>query len=97
MARRSSASLVDLGLEGIVAKDRERPCGSGRRPEWLKIKCVRRDNFVILGFEPSTVPGAIGRLLLAALAGLVYVGGVGTGFTQQSSLKLRELLAQIPV
>lgn len=88
----------DLGLEGIVAKDRERPYRSGKRPEWLKIKCVRRDNFVIVGFEPSTVPGAIGRLLLAARkgAGLVYVGGVGTGFTQQSSVKLRELLAQIP-
>ncbi|WP_349437779.1 non-homologous end-joining DNA ligase [Pararhizobium sp. A13] len=88
----------DLGLEGIVAKHRARPYRSGKRPEWLKIKCARRDNFAIIGFEPSTVPGAIGRLLLAARkdGSLVYVGGVETGFSQQSSVKLRELLEQIP-
>ncbi|MBB5536361.1 ATP-dependent DNA ligase [Rhizobium giardinii] len=54
MARRSFRVACDLGLEGIVAKDRERPYRSGKRPEWLKIKCIRRDNFVFLGFEPST-------------------------------------------
>ncbi len=88
----------ELGLEGIIAKHRARPYRSGKRPEWLKIKCVRRDTFVIVGFEPSTVPGAIGRLLLAARRddSLVYVGGVGSGFTQQTSAKLRELLEQIP-
>ncbi|WP_346657233.1 non-homologous end-joining DNA ligase [Rhizobium herbae] len=88
----------ELGLEGIIAKHRAKPYRSGKRPEWLKIKCVRRDHFAIVGFEPSTVPGAIGRLLLAARQGssLVYVGGVGTGFTQQSSARLRELLEQIP-
>ncbi|MFT2213060.1 non-homologous end-joining DNA ligase [Rhizobium giardinii] len=88
----------ELGLEGIIAKHRARPYRSGKRPEWLKIKCIRRDNFVIVGFEPSTVPGAIGRLLLAAMKGgsPVYVGSVGTGFTRQSSGKLRELLEQIP-
>lgn len=45
----------DLGLEGIIAKHRARPHRSGKRPQWLKIKCVRRDNFVIVGFEPSTI------------------------------------------
>lgn len=55
----------DHGLEGIVAKHRGKPYHSGRRPDWLKIKCARRDGFVIVGFEPSTRPGAIG----AAIAG----------------------------
>ncbi|WP_440531346.1 non-homologous end-joining DNA ligase [Sinorhizobium fredii] len=65
------------GLEGIVAKRRDKPYQSGRRPDWQKIKCVRSDSFVIVGYEPSTMPGAIGRLLLAARRGegLVYVGG----------------------
>lgn len=87
----------ELGLEGIIAKDRQRPYRSGRRPGWLKIKCVRRDSFVIVGFEPGAVSGAIGRLLLAARRGdgLVYVGGVGTGFTHQTSARLRELLEEI--
>lgn len=84
----------ELGLEGIIAKRRDMPYRIGRRPEWLKIKCVRRDTFVIVGFEPSTVPGAIGRLLLAAKEGerLRYVGGVGTGWSSQLSRELRKLL-----
>ncbi|WFS69565.1 non-homologous end-joining DNA ligase (plasmid) [Agrobacterium leguminum] len=82
------------GLEGIVAKHRGKAYRSGRRPDWLKIKCVRSDSFVIVGFEPSAVSGAIGRLLLAAKKGdgLVYVGGVGTGFTVRLSQELRKLL-----
>ncbi len=85
------------GLEGIVAKRRDKPYHSGRRPEWQKIKCVRSDSFVIVGYEPSTMPGAIGRMLLAAKKGegLVYVGGCGTGWTFQESTKLRELLDTI--
>jgi len=85
------------GLEGIIAKHRERPYRSGRRPDWLKITCTRRDSFIIVGFEPSTIPGAIGRLLLAARKGgdLVYVGGCGTGWTREESTKLRELLEEI--
>ncbi|AWM24992.1 ATP-dependent DNA ligase [Sinorhizobium fredii CCBAU 25509] len=85
------------GLEGIVAKRRDKPYQSGRRPDWQKIKCVRSDSFVIVGYEPSTLPGAIGRLLLAAKKGegLVYVGGCGTGWTYQESVKLRELLDTI--
>ncbi len=88
----------DMGLEGIIAKRRDKPYHSGRRPEWLKIKCARRDTFAIVGFEPSTVPGAIGRLLLAARKGedLVYVGGCGTGWSNQESVALRELLNAIP-
>ncbi len=85
------------GFEGIIAKDRERPYRSGRRPEWLTVKCVRRDRFVIVGFEPGTVPKSLGRLLLAARKGdgLAYVGGVATGFTHQTSVKLRALLEAI--
>ncbi|UTV37662.1 non-homologous end-joining DNA ligase [Ensifer adhaerens] len=88
----------EMGLEGIIAKRRDAPYRSGRRPEWLKIKCVRRDTFVIVGYEASTVPGAIGRLLLAARKGddLVYVGGCGTGWSNQESVALRELLNAIP-
>lgn len=88
----------EMGLEGIIAKRRDVPYRSGRRPEWLKIKCARRDWFVIVGYEPSTMPGAIGRLLLAARKGdgLVYVGGCGTGWSNKESTVLRELLNAIP-
>lgn len=91
-------AACELGLEGIIAKRRDKPYHSGRRPEWLKIKCARRDTFVIVGYEPSTMPGAIGRLLLAAKKGgvLVYVGGCGTGWSNKESVQLRELLDAIP-
>ncbi|WP_454265361.1 non-homologous end-joining DNA ligase [Sinorhizobium fredii] len=85
------------GLEGIIAKHREKTYHSGRGDWWQKITCRRRDSFVIVGYEPSTVPHAIGRLLLAALKKdrLVYVGGCGTGWSNQESVKLRELLDTI--
>lgn len=78
------------GLEGIIAKHRDRPW-------WQKITCSRRDSFVIVGYEPSTLPGAVGRLLLAAQkrGSLVYVGGCGTGWSRSESVRLRELLDKI--
>ncbi|MDX0218759.1 ATP-dependent DNA ligase [Sinorhizobium meliloti] len=85
------------GLEGIIAKHVEKPYRSGRGEWWQKITCKRRDSFVIVGFEPSTVPGHLGRLLLAARKGddLVYVGGCGTGWSHELSRELRNLLEGI--
>ncbi|MGO7979545.1 non-homologous end-joining DNA ligase [Rhizobium johnstonii] len=89
------ASACELDLEGIIAKQRRAPYRSGRGGEWVKIKCVQSDSFVIVGYERSTVARAgIGRLLLAARKGkkLVYVGGVGTGFNERNAYELREKL-----
>jgi bifunctional non-homologous end joining protein LigD len=82
------------GLEGIIAKHVAKPYRSGRGEWWQKITCKRRDSFVIVGFEPSTVPGHLGRLLLAARKDgeLVYVGGCGTGWSNELSRELRNLL-----
>ena len=85
-------------LEGIIAKHRDRPYRSGRTGDWLKIKCVQRDTFAIIGYEPSkAVPGAIGSLLLAALKGpnYVYVGSVGTGFSQDQARLLKKQLDKL--
>ncbi|MGR9076280.1 non-homologous end-joining DNA ligase [Rhizobium leguminosarum] len=81
------------GLEGIIAKDRNSTYRSGRLGDWLKIKCVQSDGFLIVGYEKSAASfGGIGRLLLAARKGndLVYVGGVGTGFNERSAGELRK-------
>lgn len=88
-------AACDHGLEGIVSKDLAKIYRSGKTGDWLKIKCVQRDKFLIIGFEPSTaLPTAIGRLLLAARNGdrLVYVGSVGTGWSNRMSFELKELL-----
>ncbi|MBY3075881.1 ATP-dependent DNA ligase [Rhizobium laguerreae] len=89
------ASACEHELEGIIAKRRDAPYRSGRLGDWLKIKCVQSDSFVIVGYERSTAARAgIGRLLLAARKGkkLVYVGGVGTGFNERNAYELREKL-----
>ncbi|MBY3386429.1 non-homologous end-joining DNA ligase [Rhizobium laguerreae] len=89
------ASACEHGLEGIIVKRRDAPYRSGRLGDWLKIKCIQSDSFVIVGYERSTVARAgIGRLLLAARKGktLVYVGGVGTGFNERNARELREKL-----
>ena len=89
----------ELGLEGIIAKRLDRPYRSGRHGEWQKIKCVQSDTFAIVGYEPSeAMRGGVARLLLAARKGgeLVYVGGVGTGFTHKSARDLKTILDRIP-
>ncbi|MFW8644596.1 non-homologous end-joining DNA ligase [Rhizobium beringeri] len=70
------------GLEGIIAKDRNSTYRSGRLGDWVKIKCVQSDSFLVVGYEKSGAAfGQIGSLLLAARkAGeLVYVGSVAGG------------------
>ncbi|NEK34292.1 non-homologous end-joining DNA ligase [Rhizobium leguminosarum] len=89
------ASACEHGLERIIAKRRDALYRSGRLGDWVKVKCIQSDSFVIVGYERSTVARAgIGRLLLAARKGkkLVYVGGVGTGFNQRNAYELREKL-----
>lgn len=61
------------GLEGIIAKDRKSTYRSGRLGDWLKIKCVQSDGFLIVGYEKATASfGGIGRLLLAARKGMIW-------------------------
>lgn len=92
------ARACELGLEGIIAKRRSAPYRPGRGGDWLKIKCVQSETFLIIGYEPSTAAlGGIGRLLLATHGnyGLAYVGSVGTGFTHASATALRRQLDQL--
>ena len=44
------AGVPALGLEGVICKRRDLPYQPGRRDSWRKIKCLRRDLFVIGGF-----------------------------------------------
>jgi bifunctional non-homologous end joining protein LigD len=90
----------EMGLEGIIAKRRSAPYRSGRGGDWLKIKCIQSESFAIIGYEPSAIAlGGIGRLLLAARQGkgLVYVGGVGTGFSHATGRALRKQMERLVV
>jgi bifunctional non-homologous end joining protein LigD len=89
------------GLEGIVAKRRDRPYEPGRGHSWLKVKCVREQEFVVGGFtEPKGTRAGLGALLLGVYDGkgeLAYAGKVGTGFTGTSVRQLRARLDRLRV
>jgi bifunctional non-homologous end joining protein LigD len=87
-----------LGAEGIVSKKASAPYSTGRSGSWLKIKCVRQQEFVIGGFTPPSKTGVgIGALLLGYYRDgeLVYAGRTGTGFTQKGRLQMRKRLDAI--
>jgi bifunctional non-homologous end joining protein LigD len=88
----------EMDLEGIIAKRRSAPYRSGRGGDWLKVKCVKSEGLAIIGYEPSRAAlGGIGRLLLGAMksGALVYVGGVGAGFTAASGAAPRKQMAKL--
>jgi bifunctional non-homologous end joining protein LigD len=74
-------------LEGMVAKRARSVYSGARTRDWIKIKCQRRQEFVIGGYtDPQGSRGHFGALHLgvydgpAATPRLVYVSKVGTGF-----------------
>ncbi len=75
-----------IGLEGVVAKHASSTYESRRSREWLKIKIVGEQEFVIGGFTaPQGDRDYFGALVLGLYdAGkLLWVGNVGTGFDQK--------------
>jgi DNA ligase D-like protein (predicted ligase) len=71
------------GAEGIIAKRSESRYVSTRSPEWLKIKCILQQEFVIGGYtEPQGSRERLGALLVGYYDGKVlrYAGKVGTGY-----------------
>jgi bifunctional non-homologous end joining protein LigD len=97
--RRTFEEACRLGAEGIVAKRGAAPYAAGRSASWIKVKCIRQQEFVIGGFTllakgTSQHLTGIGALLLGYYEDrrLQYAGRTGTGFSQSSSRKLRERL-----
>jgi len=82
----------ELGMEGIVGKKAGSIYSGTRNGDWIKLKCDKRQEFVIGGYTLSEKKTAgISSLLLGAYDGgdLVYVGRAGTGFSEAA---VKELL-----
>ena len=77
-------ALCREGHEGTIAKRAGAPYRGERSKDWLKIKCLHRQEFVIGGWSPSSKRRGFASLLLGAWEGdrLIYRGRVGTGFSQ---------------
>lgn len=82
-------SACKLGLEGVIGKKKESLYGSGSRsPDWIKLKCTQRQEFVIGGYtDPKGGRVGMGSILVGVhneAGELVYAGSVGSGFTDKS-------------
>lgn len=85
----------DMALEGVVSKLRDAPYRPGRSTNWLKTKCLARQEFVIGGYtDLKTGAAAIGALLVGYYEddAFKFAGKVGTGFTTDSRRDLAKRL-----
>ena len=77
-----------LGAEGIVSKLAASIYEPRRTRTWLKIKCGRRQEFVVVGYtDPEGSRTGFGALLLGVYddeGRLVFSGQVGTGFSEET-------------
>lgn len=90
--RRVYQHACRYALEGIVSKRADALYRQQRTRDWVKSKCLQRQEFVIVGFSrPSGSRTGFGALLLAYYTSsheLRYAGRVGTGFNRKT---LRDL------
>jgi bifunctional non-homologous end joining protein LigD len=89
-----------LGLEGIIAKRRGSTYVPGRRTkDWRKIKATNQQDCLVLGWTPGTRSrsATFGALLLGAYRDgeLIWIGQVGTGFTDGLLRDLLERLTEL--
>ena len=91
-------AMCDAGQEGIISKRADAPYRGARTKSWLKIKCTRRQEFVVIGWSESSAKGRpFSSLLLAQnIDGeLVYRGKTGTGFDRDTLDDVGARLARI--
>ena len=91
--------ICSMGLEGVVAKRADASYRGGRSTDWLKVRALTTDDFVIVGWtEPAGSRPGFGALHLAQYGPegeAVYVGSVGTGFNDALLRDLHDQLLQI--
>jgi bifunctional non-homologous end joining protein LigD len=88
-------TMCEAGQEGIISKRIDGKYSDRRSRNWLKVKCILRQEFVVIGWKKSSARGRpFSSLLLAQNEGgkLVYKGNVGTGFNMD---RLADLAARM--
>ena len=91
------ASFCGAGLEGVISKRADARYSGSRSGTWLKTKCIRRQEFVIVGWTPSDKQRGFRSLLLGVNENgkLRYAGKAGTGFTADEIERLMEIMAPL--
>ncbi len=94
------ARACQMGLEGIICKRADSRYQQKRSRDWLKVKCVSHEEFVVGGYtEPGGSRSGFGSLLMGAYGkqGLIYAGRVGTGFSHRLLERLSATLQELEV
>ncbi len=91
-------AMCSGGYEGIVSKQADAPYRHVRTQNWLKVKCTRRQEFIVVGWTASEArTRGFKSLLLAVNQDGVhrYAGKVGTGFDADLLSDLRARMDKI--
>ena len=85
------------GLEGVISKRADARYVGSRNGAWLKTKCIKRQEFVVVGWTTSDKGRGFRSLLLGVHEDgqLRFAGKVGTGFDTDEILRLGELMAPL--
>jgi bifunctional non-homologous end joining protein LigD len=86
------AHACKLNFEGIISKKADAPYRSERGDAWIKVKCLQREKFPVVGYVKD--PTGVAALYLGKQEGknLVYIGKVGTGWSRTVSSQIRKQL-----
>ena len=90
-------AACERGDEGVIAKRADSVYEGRRSTNWLKFKCSRDQEFVIVGYTaPKGSRVGLGALLLGYHddGDMVYAGKVGTGFDTATLRSLHERLSR---
>ncbi len=92
-------ACLERGLEGVVAKHRQSPYVPGQRsPFWLKVKAVKSDDFVVIGWlGDKTGENRFDALVVGYHEDgrLLPCGTVGGGYDDEATAALRDRLAEL--
>ena len=89
----------EQGLEGLIGKRGDSAYVSNRSPQWIKLKCTKRQEFVIIGYtDPKGSRSGFGSLVLGihdAQGKLHYAGNVGTGYDESLLRSIKEKVSAL--
>ncbi len=85
------------GLEGVISKQTDGRYVGSRSGGWLKTKCIKRQEFVVVGWTPSDKSRLFRSLILGVHEDgvLRYAGKVGTGFDTQEIIDLMAVMVPL--
>lgn len=98
--KESFAAVCEASMEGIVGKRADSVYSGTRNGDWIKLKCDKRQEFVIGGYTLTDKKAyGVSSLLLGVYEGeeLVYTGRAGTGISESDMKVLEEKFMNLKI